>query len=84
VNSKFAMRLLSGRLWLTVIAGLVFAYATYAKILNSEAVATILTMVFISYFQRGDRAAVDTANGNGSTSTTTTTETTKQPEGKTT
>ena len=42
----------SGKFWLTIISGFVFAYAVYAKILNSEATATILTMVFISYFQK--------------------------------
>lgn len=45
-------KLLSGRYYLTVIAGIVFAYAVYSKILNAEATATIITMVFISYFQR--------------------------------
>ncbi len=48
-------KLLSGRLWLTLITGLVFAYAVYKGILNAEATATIVTMVFIAYFQRNDR-----------------------------
>jgi len=46
------VKLFSGRYYLTVIAGLVFIYAVYAKILNAEATATIITMVFINYFQR--------------------------------
>ena len=45
-------KLLSGRYFLTVVSGLVFAYATYTKLLNAEAVAAIISMVFISYFQR--------------------------------
>jgi len=45
-------KILSGRLWLTLITGLVFAYAVYTKLLSAEATATIVTMVFISYFQR--------------------------------
>ena len=48
-------KLLSGRLWLTIITGLVFAYAVYTKLLSAEATATIITMVFVSYFQRADR-----------------------------
>jgi len=45
-------KLLSGRFYLTIIAGLVFAYSVRRGILNAEATATIITMVFISYFQR--------------------------------
>ena len=46
--SKFA----SGRYVLTIISGLTFAYAVYAKILPPEATASILTSVFTSYFLR--------------------------------
>jgi hypothetical protein len=45
-------KLTSGRFLLTVIAGLVFAYATYAGLLESQAVSAILAMVFVSYFQK--------------------------------
>lgn len=45
-------KLLSGRYFLTVMSGLVFAYATYTKLLNAEAVSAIVTMVFLNYFQR--------------------------------
>lgn len=48
-------KLLSGRFWLTIIAGLVFAYATVAKILAPEAVAAILATVFTAYFDKKDR-----------------------------
>jgi hypothetical protein len=48
----------SGRFWLTVITGVVFAYATFNKLLTSEAVASIITMVFVSYFQK------ERSNGN--------------------
>lgn len=55
MNEKIIAKLLSGRLWLTVISGAVFAYATYAKILEAQAISAILTAVFTSYFNRGDR-----------------------------
>lgn len=55
MNREVFMKLLSGRLWLTFIAGVVFAYATYAKIISGEAVASILTGVIMSYFNRHDR-----------------------------
>ena len=45
-------KILSGRFYLTVISGAVFAYAVWSGKLNAEATATIITMVFISYFQR--------------------------------
>ena len=45
-------KLLSGRYFLTVVAGLVFAYAVYSKLLNAEATATIITMVFMAYFSK--------------------------------
>ena len=50
-------KLLSGRFWLTIISGLVFAYVACTRILPPEATAAILTAVFTSYFQRSDRAA---------------------------
>lgn len=53
-------KLLSGRYFLTVVGGLVFAYAVYAKIMPPEATAAILTAIFTAYFNRGDR------NGNHS------------------
>ena len=48
-------KLLSGRYFLTIIGGLVFAYSVYAKLMPPEATASILTAIFMSYFQRGDR-----------------------------
>ena len=45
-------KLLSGRFILTIIAGVVFAYATYKGLLKAEAVSAIITMVFVSYFNR--------------------------------
>lgn len=42
----------SGRFWLTIISGAVFAYSTYAKILSGEAVSAIISMVFVSYFTK--------------------------------
>jgi uncharacterized membrane protein len=48
-------KLFSGRFWLTIIAGVVFGYTSVMKILPPEAVASIITMVFVSYFERKDR-----------------------------
>ena len=49
---KILDKLLSGRLLLTAIAGLVFAYCSFTKILNAECISAICSMVFISYFQK--------------------------------
>ncbi len=49
-------KLLSGRWILTVISGLVFAFAVWKRILPPEAISAIITMVFVSYFDRADRA----------------------------
>ena len=48
-------KLLSGRYFLTVVGGIVFAYATYKHILEAQAVSAIVTAVFMSYFNRPDR-----------------------------
>lgn len=45
-------KLTSGKFILTVIAGVVFAYAVVTKQLEAQATASILTAVFISYFQK--------------------------------
>jgi len=45
-------KLLSGRFILTIISGLVFGYAVCMKILPPEATAAILSMVFVSYFDK--------------------------------
>ena len=42
----------SGKFWLSIIAGIVFAYCSITKILQAEAVASIISMVFVSYFTR--------------------------------
>jgi len=47
----------SGRFLLTVITGLVFAYATYAGILESQAVAAVISVVFVSYFNKKEHDA---------------------------
>ena len=54
MNKLILDKLLSGRYFLTISAGVVFAYATYAKILDSQAVSAIVTAVFISYFNKKD------------------------------
>lgn len=48
-------KLLSGRFILTVICGLVFAVTALNKIIPMDATVSILTMVFVAYFNRGDR-----------------------------
>ncbi len=48
-------KLSSGKFWLTIISGVVFAYAVKTRLLSAEATATILTMVFISYFQKAEQ-----------------------------
>jgi hypothetical protein len=48
-------KLLSGRLILTITCAGVFVWVSIAKIIPPDAIISILTMVFISYFQRPDR-----------------------------
>jgi hypothetical protein len=55
LKEQIIEKVTSGRFILTVIGGAVFTYSVCSKILPSEATASILTMVFISYFQRHDR-----------------------------
>jgi len=45
----------SGRWILTMTCALVFAYGTFAKIIPPDATVSIVSMVFISYFNRPDR-----------------------------
>jgi len=49
-------KILSGRLILTVISGGVFAWCACKGILEAQATAAILGSVFMSYFNRSDRA----------------------------
>ena len=59
INSSCKWRLGLGtflyRYFLTIIGGSVFAYAVINKILPPEATASIITMIFVSYFDRKDR-----------------------------
>ena len=45
-------KLYSGRLWLTVISGLVFGWCAVTGKLSGEAVASLLAAVFTSYFNK--------------------------------
>ena len=45
-------KIASGKFWLTIICGVVFAYVSCKKIIPPDAVVPILTMVFMAYFQR--------------------------------
>jgi len=53
----------SARWWLTIMCGLGFLWCIYARQLPPEAIATILATVILSYFNRGDRQAVQAAAG---------------------
>ncbi len=52
-------KLLSGRYFLTVICGIVFAYCAVRKIIPSEAIIAVISTVFTSYFDRADRKSVE-------------------------
>lgn len=56
MNEKF----FSGRWLLTLTCAGVFVYVSVAKIIPADAIISILTMVFISYFQRRDRNGSET------------------------
>ena len=43
---------MSGRKFLTVLAGLVFVYTSIEGIIDAQAISAIISMVFISYFQK--------------------------------
>ena len=47
-------KLLSGRYFLTIVGGLVFGYCAVKGLLEAQAVASILSMIFISYFQKNN------------------------------
>ena len=48
-------KIASGRYILTVITGLVFAFASWRGWIPKDTIATIITMVFTLYFSRSDR-----------------------------
>jgi len=52
IKEEIVKKILSGKFLLTIIAGVVFAYAVITKMLEATEIATILTMVFVSYFQK--------------------------------
>lgn len=52
IIERIIQKVTSGQWILTVCAAFVFAWATVEKILPSEAVASIITAVFTSYFRR--------------------------------
>ena len=55
IKETLVTKITSGRYYLTLVGGLVFAYAVHAKVLDNQATAAILTAIFMSYFQRTDR-----------------------------
>jgi len=52
-------KLLSGRYFLTICAGVTFVYATWAKILPAEAVASIISVVVMAYFSKKENNKED-------------------------
>lgn len=48
-------KLLSGRFILTVVGAVVFGICAITKTIPVDATVSILTMIFVSYFQRTDR-----------------------------
>lgn len=52
---KILEKIFSGRYFLTIVGGIVFAYAVWSKILEPQATSAILTAIFLSYFNRSDR-----------------------------
>ena len=50
--NRFAIKFSSGQYYLTVVVGIVFAYASMTGLLPSEAVSSVITMVIVFYFKR--------------------------------
>jgi len=48
-------KLLSGRFILTIVCSIVFGYCAINRKIPVDAIVSIITMVFVSYFQRTDR-----------------------------
>ena len=51
----------SGRYFLTIITGIVFAYVAFKKIIGADVIATIITLVFSLYFSK-DKSKEDQNN----------------------
>ena len=58
MKDKIIAKITSGRYFLTIVGGVVFAYAVWQKVLPPEATASILTMIFMAYFSK-ERKGVD-------------------------
>jgi len=56
-------KIMSGRYYLTIVCGAVFAYGVWAKVIPPEATTAIISAVFTSYFSRNDRGP-GVGNGN--------------------
>lgn len=48
-------KIMSGRYFLTVVCGIVFAYVSIYRIIPAEAIIAIISTVFTAYFNRNDR-----------------------------
>lgn len=65
VGHRIAEKLTSGQFILTVACAFVFAWVSVNQLMPPEAVASILTAVFVHYFKR-DRHQQETHNANTS------------------
>lgn len=52
MKDKLLEKLTSGRYYLTLIGGAIFAYAVWERILPDAAIASIITAIFMSYFSQ--------------------------------
>lgn len=50
------MKFFSGKFVFTVITGLVFAYAAYAKILNGEQIYGVIMLIVAFYFNKKEES----------------------------
>lgn len=61
------IKMSSGRWILTIACSVVFGYCSINKIIPVDATVSIITMVFVSYFQRQDRGKENGGQQNGKT-----------------
>lgn len=56
IPKEIVEKISSGKFWLTIICGVVFAYVSIKKIIPADAVVPILTMVFMAYFSKAPQS----------------------------
>ena len=55
ILNKIVDKLTSGRFWLTIVVAIAFNYAVRNNILEPAAISSIMTAVFISYFDKQNK-----------------------------